>query len=140
MICVTLTPRPEPSSQNTGAIAISQDPLGIQGQRTSQVGDLELWSRPLTGDGYAFAVLNTAQIGGPQVFSAVLHSLVPGAACAVTCLVTEVLPNLRSGETHTAISTVRFLVNPTGSVLFTVFPDQPSPGQPDPGTGQPSPG
>jgi hypothetical protein len=56
-----LTIRPESRTllQNRGAIAINQAPKGIQGKRINKLGDVEIWTRPVTPDGsYAFALLN----------------------------------------------------------------------------------
>jgi len=42
------------------AIAIDQDPLGIQGFKHATQGDLEVWFKPLRGDEWAMCVLNRA--------------------------------------------------------------------------------
>jgi alpha-galactosidase len=47
---------------NRDAIAINQDPLGVQGHRLLQQGEQEVWAKPLSGDRYAVLLLNrTAQ-------------------------------------------------------------------------------
>jgi len=47
--------------QNRGAIAVNQDPLGIQGKRVQKSGDFEMWTKPISPPGtYAFAFLNFA--------------------------------------------------------------------------------
>lgn len=43
---------------NGDAIAIDQDPLGIQGFRHAVLGKVEVWARPLVGDSWAVAFLN----------------------------------------------------------------------------------
>merc|ERR1711871_1129965 len=43
---------------NKEAIAINQDPLGIQARRTSVAGDSEVWVGPLTGGRFAVALFN----------------------------------------------------------------------------------
>ncbi len=43
---------------NREVIAIDQDPLGIQGYRMLDFGDLEVWVKPLKGDGLAVCFLN----------------------------------------------------------------------------------
>jgi alpha-galactosidase len=43
---------------NKEAIAIDQDPMGIQGRRVQKDGDLEVWSKQLADGGRAVALLN----------------------------------------------------------------------------------
>ncbi|GCB79536.1 hypothetical protein scyTo_0018764 [Scyliorhinus torazame] len=108
--------------QNRYIIAINQDPLGIQGQRVNKLRDFELWSRPLAGGGYAYAVVNRAEIGGPQKFSIVVFGLDDGKACRQECLITQILPVFQFQGINLLTSVLDFWVNPTGTVLFTVFP------------------
>jgi alpha-galactosidase len=52
--------------KNREVIAIDQDPLGRQGRRLRADGDVEIWTRPLSGGGLAIGVFNrgtaTAQV------------------------------------------------------------------------------
>jgi alpha-galactosidase len=52
--------KPETSSilKNREVIAIDQDPLGKQGDRVSEVGPVEIWSKPLKGGDKAVALFN----------------------------------------------------------------------------------
>lgn len=43
---------------NREVIAVNQDPLGIQGHRLRQDGDLEIWGKPLSGGRQALLLLN----------------------------------------------------------------------------------
>jgi alpha-galactosidase len=43
---------------NRDVIAIDQDPLGRQGRRVKADGDVEIWSRPLSGGAHAVGVFN----------------------------------------------------------------------------------
>jgi len=43
---------------NTDVIAVDQDPLGIQGFKYSDDGDLEVWFKPLADEDWAMCVLN----------------------------------------------------------------------------------
>jgi alpha-galactosidase len=43
---------------NREVIAINQDPLGVQGDRVSAVGPVEIWAKPLKGGGKAVALFN----------------------------------------------------------------------------------
>ena len=52
--------------ENRDAIAIDQDPLGIQGDRVSAVGPLEIWSKPLSGGAKAVALFNRGELETPM--------------------------------------------------------------------------
>jgi hypothetical protein len=55
----TIRPDSKALLLNRGAIAINQDPLGIQGRRIFKKGDIEVWRKPITpSDSFAFAILN----------------------------------------------------------------------------------
>jgi len=43
---------------NTDVIAVNQDPLGVQGRRVRDDGDLEVWSKPLADGGRAVILFN----------------------------------------------------------------------------------
>jgi alpha-galactosidase len=43
---------------NRDVIAINQDPLGRQGRKIRDDGELEVWARPLEGDAYAIVLFN----------------------------------------------------------------------------------
>jgi alpha-galactosidase len=51
---------------NKDAIAIDQDPMGVQGDRVSAVGPMEIWSKPLTGGAKAVALFNRGESGVPM--------------------------------------------------------------------------
>jgi alpha-galactosidase len=51
--------------ENRDAIAIDQDPLGIQGDRLSAVGPLEIWSKPLSDGSKAVALFNRGELETP---------------------------------------------------------------------------
>jgi alpha-galactosidase len=58
---------------NKEAIAIDQDPMGIQGRRVQKDGDLEVWSKQLADGGRAVALLNRG--ASEQTITAVWSSL-----------------------------------------------------------------
>jgi alpha-galactosidase len=71
---------------NRDVIAIDQDPLGAQGHRVRDDGDLEVWARPLADGGRAVLLLNRgntpaeitadwAEIGYPRTLGAELRDL-----------------------------------------------------------------
>jgi alpha-galactosidase len=47
---------------NKELIAVDQDPLGIQGFRCRDFGDLEIWAKPLQGGDLALCILNRGKI------------------------------------------------------------------------------
>src|SRR5260370_2971073 len=51
--------------ENRDAIAIDQDPLGIQGDRLSAVGPLEIWSKPLSDGSKSVALFNRGELEAP---------------------------------------------------------------------------
>ncbi|MGA8151366.1 MAG: glycoside hydrolase family 27 protein [Terriglobales bacterium] len=51
---------------NKEVIAVDQDPLGIQGDRVSAVGPLEIWSKPLAGGSKAVALFNRGESSVPM--------------------------------------------------------------------------
>lgn len=46
---------------NPAVIAVDQDPLGIQGFKYRDEGDLEIWARPLVDGAWALAILNRGE-------------------------------------------------------------------------------
>src|SRR5216683_4709570 len=52
--------------ENRDMIAIDQDPLGIQGDRLSAVGPLEIWSKPLSDGSRAVALFNRGELETPM--------------------------------------------------------------------------
>uniref|UniRef100_UPI00398F3A7C alpha-galactosidase A isoform X2 n=1 Tax=Pristiophorus japonicus TaxID=55135 RepID=UPI00398F3A7C len=113
--------------QNRYIIAINQDPLGVQGVRIGKQHNFELWSRPLADGGFAYAIVNRAEIGGPLKFSVMMFGLDDGKACLGECLVTQILPDFQFRGIAVLTSVVDFWVNPTGTALFTVFPHSTEP-------------
>ena len=66
--------------QNPGALAINQDPLGIQGERVLQDQGMEIWRRPITptaGELFSYAVvfLNRRTDGTPSTASVLLREI-----------------------------------------------------------------
>jgi alpha-galactosidase len=55
--------------ENRDAIAIDQDPLGIQGDRLSAVGPLEIWSKPLSDGSKAVALFNRGELETPMTLA-----------------------------------------------------------------------
>lgn len=60
-----MTPETLAILTNREAIAIDQDPLGIQGDRVSAIGPVEIWDKALKGGDKAVAIFNRAQSALP---------------------------------------------------------------------------
>ena len=60
----TMTPATLALLTNRDVLAIDQDSLGRQGDRVSQEGSHEIWSKPLTGGAVAVALFNRAESAG----------------------------------------------------------------------------
>jgi alpha-galactosidase len=58
---------------NKEVIAIDQDRLGKQGQRAWQLGEQEIWTRPLSGRAIAFALFNRANTEAKMTVQLKLH-------------------------------------------------------------------
>jgi alpha-galactosidase len=64
---------------NKAAIAIDQDPLGKQGDRLSQEGLLEIWSKPLSGGAVAIGMFNRTDDPQPMTLSLASINMLGGA-------------------------------------------------------------
>ena len=64
---------------NKDVIAIDQDPLGKQGDRSSQEGQQEIWTRSLSGGGVAVAMFNRSPDPQQMTVSLAAVSLSPGS-------------------------------------------------------------
>jgi alpha-galactosidase len=56
-----MTPETLAILSNREVIAIDQDPLGIQGDRVSETGPLEIWAKPLEGGNKAVGLFNRGE-------------------------------------------------------------------------------
>jgi alpha-galactosidase len=65
-----MTPETLSILTNRDIIAVDQDALGKQGDRVSEVGPLEVWSRPLSGGDIAVALFNRGDYRIPMGFNA----------------------------------------------------------------------
>jgi alpha-galactosidase len=57
-----MTPETKAILMNKAVIAIDQDRLGKQGTRLSQAGDLEIWTKPLSGGAVAVGLFNRSSV------------------------------------------------------------------------------
>jgi alpha-galactosidase len=65
-----MTPEVKAILTNRDVIAIDQDRLGRQGSRVYSDGEVEVWTRPLSGGALAIAVLN---VGSDRIFTHPFH-------------------------------------------------------------------
>jgi len=61
--------------QNRAAIAINQDPLGVQGRRIAKKGDIQVWTRPVTPKGSVAFVFLYVGVPAPTQFSITLADM-----------------------------------------------------------------
>jgi len=105
--------------QNRGAIAINQDPLGMQGKRVIKSGNHEVWTKPISPSGsYAFVLLNLNN-AVPDEISVVLSSLQLNNVNGYN--VTEVFAGTFVG-TFKPSSSFSALVNPNGVFFGKAVP------------------
>lgn len=58
----TISPLSLAALKNADALAIDQDPAGVQGQLVSSSGEAQVWSKPLAGGARAVALLNRGSV------------------------------------------------------------------------------
>jgi len=98
--------------QNSRAISINQDPLGIQARRITKVGSIEIWTKPIMPAGsYAFALLNFANDMPQKVTVQFSTGLLMSGAGAYN--VTEVFDGTYVGL-YKPSSSFSVMVNPNG--------------------------
>ncbi|KAK6172590.1 hypothetical protein SNE40_016215 [Patella caerulea] len=113
--------RPESKAllQNKNIIAINQDPRGIMGVRTQQMGSVELWNRPLTPVGnMATALINKDTHGKPAIVPVTGSDLglVSGSLYTIYDAFTmSVVYNNASSNVN-----YKIIVNPTGITMFNI--------------------
>ncbi|XP_046575091.1 alpha-N-acetylgalactosaminidase-like [Haliotis rubra] len=106
---------------NKNLIAINQDPLGIQGTRKSQVGNIEIWSRPLSPVGkFAIAILNLGDGGCAAIVNTTLSYV--GLTNQAGYTVTEGFTGAAVGKFSLTDHFVS-KVNPSGIQLYVASPN-----------------
>jgi len=71
----TINPDSRALLQNRGAIAVNQDPQGVQGRRITKAGNHEVWTKPINPAGsYAFVLLNLNN-ATPDIITVTLASI-----------------------------------------------------------------
>jgi alpha-galactosidase len=100
--------------ENRQAIAIDQDPLGVQGRLAGTQSQTQIWVKPLTGKASAVALLNLGQ--QPVTVRVTRELLGLGAARAYTTL------DVWSHQTVVSDGTVLVSVAPQTAVLLRMVP------------------
>jgi alpha-galactosidase len=100
--------------ENRQVIAVDQDPLGIQGTAVQQEGSAEVWSKPLSGERAAVALLNRGTVALQITTSASKAGLRSAAHYTVH--------DLWAGTTETTTGEISALVPPESVVLYRVTP------------------
>ncbi|MBN3305114.1 alpha-N-acetylgalactosaminidase [Amia ocellicauda] len=113
--------------QNQLAIAINQDPLGVQGARVYKDDHFEVWKRPLSAGRYAVAVVHGAQDPMPLPIAINLAKLYI-VECHLGYKVFDVFESRPIGV-FTLSGVIYLRVNPSGAVLLHLEPLCP-PGNP----------
>ncbi|KAI1884954.1 hypothetical protein AGOR_G00215210 [Albula goreensis] len=108
--------------QNRHLIAINQDPLGKQGNRTAKGNGFEVWERPLSEGRLALAVTNRNEIGGPSSFPLTIALLTNWYCCNPQCNATQVTPKYRELGVQNPFTPLHIMVNPTGTAVLVITP------------------
>ncbi len=87
----TMTPATLAMLTNRDVLAIDQDALGRQGDRLSQEGRHEIWSKPLTGGAIAVALFNRAE--SAETITLQLASVSPGGGLGPSAKLHDVWAN-----------------------------------------------
>nr|CAB3264191.1 alpha-N-acetylgalactosaminidase-like [Phallusia mammillata] len=104
--------------QNKEVIAVSQDPMGIQGKRWLNKDKIQTWSRPLQNGQYAVAVLSTRTDGTPYNHSFSLSQLgIPSGAYDLL----DLFPKKSMGK-FLSKDQISVMVNPNGIVMMRATP------------------
>ncbi|XP_053132886.1 alpha-N-acetylgalactosaminidase-like isoform X2 [Hemicordylus capensis] len=106
--------------QNRLLIYINQDCLGIQGKRIIKAHCFEVWKRPLFGQHYAVAIVNTGTDGMPKPFVTTVE-LLGILDCKAGYKVFNVLDKSFVGD-YLPSAPIRANVPPTGVVLLFLRP------------------
>jgi len=78
-----MTPETKEILLNKEAIAIDQDPLGMQGRRIAKYGATEVWAKPLSGSARAVILFNRGSAAAPVTVKWEQIGLAPGVEAQV---------------------------------------------------------
>jgi len=109
-----LSPEAIKMLENRQVIAVDQDPLGIQGTVVQQEGSGQVWSKPLSGEQAAVALLNRGTV--PLQISTTASKAGLSSAARYT------LHDLWAGTTKRTTGDIGAIVPPDSVVLYRVTP------------------
>ena len=109
-----LSPETTRMLENRQVVAVDQDPLGIQGTVVQQEGSGQVWSKPLSGEQAAVALLNR----GPVALRITTTASKAGLRSAAHYTVHD----LWAGTTEATTGEISTVVPPDSVVLYRVTP------------------
>jgi alpha-galactosidase len=98
-----MTPDTKAILMNKAVIAVDQDKLGKQGDRVKQDGDLEVWSKPLSGGAVAVGLFNRGKADAPMTLK--LSDISMASATKITDLWTGKPVAARDGTITATVPT-----------------------------------
>jgi alpha-galactosidase len=100
--------------ENRQVIAVDQDPLGIQGTVVQQDGSGQVWSKPLSGERAAVALLNRGTVA--------LQITTTASKAGLRSAAHYTVHDLWAGTTETTTGEISAVVPPDSVVLYRVTP------------------
>lgn len=102
--------------ENRQVIAVDQDPLGIQGTVLQQQGSGQVWSKPLSGEQAAVALLNRG--------TAPLQIAITASKAGLRSAAHYTVRDLWAGTTERTTGEISAMVPPDSVVLYRVRPER----------------
>jgi alpha-galactosidase len=109
-----LSPETIKMLENRQVIAVDQDPLGIQGTVVKQEGSGQVWSKPLSGERAAVALLNRAAVA--------LQITTTASQAGLRSAAHYTVHDLWVGTTERTTGEISAMVPPDSVVLYRVTP------------------
>ena len=111
-----LSPETIKMLENRQVIAVDQDPLGIQGTVVQQQGSGQVWSKPLSGEQAAVALLNRG--------TAPLQIAITASKAGLRSAARYTVRDLWAGTTERTTGEISAMVPPDSVVLYRVTPER----------------
>jgi alpha-galactosidase len=111
-----LSPETIKMLENRQVIAVDQDPLGIQGAVVQQQGSGQVWSKPLSGEQAAVALLNRGTVP--------LQITIIASKAGLRSAAHYTVRDLWAGTTERTTGEISAMVPPDSVVLYRVTPER----------------
>jgi alpha-galactosidase len=111
-----LSPETIKMLENRQVIAVDQDPLGIQGTVVQQQGSGQVWSKPLSGEQAAVALLNRGTVP--------LQITITASKAGLRSAAHYTMRDLWAGTTERTTGEISAMVPPDSVVLYRVTPER----------------